>query len=216
MSERRNIIVPAVLERTLAATQRRITAYSRVRVPIQLDLMDGMFVREQSITLKQVEQLRIPRRTTAHLMVQDPFLWLPVCVRSGIMRIVVHVESRCTPSMVRAHRRHAQILVACNPGTPIRRVEPYVAHCNGVQVMTVNPGRKGSRFIATQLNIVQALRRKHPRLWIAVDGGLDERTLPLAVRAGANEMIVGSAMERGASFASTLERLNKIVTKSLA
>ncbi len=65
---------------------------------------------------------------------------------------------------------------------------------DGAQVMTVHPGQQGARFIRTQLAVIRALRKRYPRLPLTADGGMNERTIPPAVAAGADEIVVGAAL----------------------
>ncbi len=189
-------IVASVLERSAVTAQRRITRLRRNRIEIELDLMDGRFVSTRSFGPKGVTSLRVPPRTTAHLMVDEPIPWINACVRVGIRRFVLHVESRgVTPDAVRNVRGFIDVTMAIKQGTSLRTLTPYVPFISGFQVMTVRPGRQGNAFIGRQLSTIKALRKHHPRKHISVDGGMDGTTIPLAVAAGADRVIVGSALK---------------------
>lgn len=203
-------IVASVLERTVAAAQRRIDALRRHRIEIELDLMDGRFVHAKSFGSDGIVTLRVPSRTTAHLMVDEPIPWINACLTIGIRRFVLHVESRgVTPDAVHNVRDSIDITMAIRRGTSLASLRPYVPSVNGFQVMTIQPGRQGNAFIRQQLATVRTLRRRYPRKHITVDGGMDKNTIPLAVAAGADRIIVGSALKNARDIGQRYRQLHR-------
>ena len=71
-------------------------------------------------------------------------------------------------------------------------MEPYLEKLNGVLIMSVNPGQYGAKFLPEQLAKVRALREKSKTINIEVDGGMSDKTIGLAVAAGANMIASGS------------------------
>jgi len=64
--------------------------------------------------------------------------------------------------------------------------------------MTVNPGFGGQTFIPAMLNKIQRLRslidERNPTCSLQVDGGINAATIARAVTAGADSIVVGSAV----------------------
>lgn len=209
----KHIIVPSVLEGTIAKAQGRINELKTLRAPLQLDLMDGLFVRTRSMSRAALRRLRVPSRTTAHLMVRRPMDWIFACRAIGIRRFAVHVEAEISVDDVRAIARKNTVIMVLNPGSPIRMLQPFLPLIDGVQVMTINPGRQGSPFMRSQLSVIRELRKRHRSLWIAADGGMDLRTIPLARNAGVNEFIVGSALTRAIELTDEYHRLVTIIVR---
>lgn len=87
-----------------------------------------------------------------------------------------------------------EIGLAINPETSVTRLKPFLKLIDFVLVMSVVPGAQGRPFDRRALGKIRALRRRYPRLEIAVDGGLNERTIPAVVKAGADRLVVGSAI----------------------
>lgn len=85
-----------------------------------------------------------------------------------------------------------------NPATPIEAVEEILELVDVIQVMTVNPGSGGQEFIQSELDKVRRLKKmldeKNLRIPIAVDGGIDPQTAPLAAKAGARVLVAGSSI----------------------
>lgn len=187
-------LVPAVLESTAAAAQRRINVYGRWHTPLHLDVMDGKFVTTKSFGIRAFMRLQLPSKTTVHLMVKNPRPWIAAC-QGRVSRIIIHVESDVVPAHLQAASKRLKTVVALNPGTPLSRLRPFVPYVSGVHVMTVRPGRQGARFLPKQLTVVKQIKRQYPRLPISVDGGMNKLTIPAAIKAGAREIVVGSALK---------------------
>jgi ribulose-phosphate 3-epimerase len=85
-----------------------------------------------------------------------------------------------------------------NPATPAGALEEIVGDVDLVLVMTVNPGFGGQEFIHSTLSKIGRIRELIDRQGLAceleVDGGIDARTAPLAVAAGARVLVAGSAI----------------------
>jgi ribulose-phosphate 3-epimerase len=101
--------------------------------------------------------------------------------------------------------------VALNPSTPASAVEEVLDLTDMLLVMTVNPGWGGQAFIASQLDKIRRLRmllsaRGLPAD-IGVDGGIDARTAPLVVQAGANVLAAGSSVYNDRPLAANLAAL---------
>ena len=70
-----------------------------------------------------------------------------------------------------------------------------------ILVMTVNPGFGGQKFIDSQIEKIQIVRQKidqhiergGTKIDLSVDGGINVNTAKLAVNAGANILVAGTA-----------------------
>jgi ribulose-phosphate 3-epimerase len=88
--------------------------------------------------------------------------------------------------------------VTLNPSTPVGALEEILADVDLVLVMTVNPGSGGQSFMERALSKIERVRAMLDQLdssaELEVDGGIDSRTAPLVVRAGADVLVAGSAI----------------------
>ncbi len=166
---------------------------------LHLDIMDGRFVPNISFGPLVVEAIR---RVTSlpldvHLMIIEPERYIERFVNAGATMINVHVET--CPHL---HRTIQQIKeagvkvgVAINPHTSTEMIREILPEVDRVLVMTVNPGFGGQKLIPSTLPKVSHLRAMLTRpIEIGVDGGIDLRTAPDAVRAGANVLICGTSV----------------------
>ncbi len=188
---------------------------------IQIDAMDGYFVPNLTFGPYIVKALRplVKSLLDVHLMITNPEPYLEVFVNAGTDRLIVHQET-CphlyrTLQVIRALGVEAG--VAINPGTPVSVLGEVLELADVIQVMTVNPGFGGQEFIFSQLEkikqISQLIQQRDLSTRIAVDGGINSTTAPLAAEAGATILVAGSSIFNSkASIAKNL----KILRASLA
>ena len=169
---------------------------------IHFDVMDGHFVPNITIgppvlaSLARVSRLPID----VHLMIEHPDGFVQAFADAGAASITVHVEA-----VVHLHRVVHLIKslgvkagVALNPATPVSALDDIAGDVDYVLVMTVNPGFGGQTFIPRSESKVRAvralLRRENSAAPIEVDGGIDVRTAPRIVAAGADILVAGNAV----------------------
>ncbi len=165
---------------------------------IQVDVMDGHFVPNLTFGPLVVEAVRritdIP--IEAHLMVDRPELFIEAFAKSGATLIEVQVES--TTSLYRTidsiKELGADAGVAINPATSIEALREILPYISLVNVMTVEPGFGGQKFIVHSPDKIRRLRSLAPDIEIEVDGGIDAQTAPLVVKAGATVLVAGSSV----------------------
>jgi ribulose-phosphate 3-epimerase len=106
--------------------------------------------------------------------------------------------------------------VAINPATSAAVLEEIMQDVDQILVMTVNPGFGHQRFLHTTLPKIGRARemidRIKPDCGLEVDGGIDTTTAPLAVAAGADVLVAGSAIfDDGEGVAAAMQRLRAAV-----
>jgi len=168
---------------------------------LHVDVMDGHFVPNVSIGPPVVASLRrySSRFFDCHLMVSEPGRYLEAFARSGANGCTVHVEVGGTAQLIEdARALGLRVGLAANPDTPFHAVAPFLGDIDLLLLMTVFPGFGGQSFMAEVMEKVEEARREVDRnslaLDIEVDGGIDVATAPIAVRAGANVLVAGSAI----------------------
>ncbi|TMB77012.1 MAG: ribulose-phosphate 3-epimerase [Chloroflexi bacterium] len=192
-------IVPSILSADAGRLAEQVKeAESAGADRIQVDVMDGHFVPNLTFGPGVVEAVR--RATSlpieAHLMVERPELFLEAFARSGATLIEVQVEA--TSSLYRTVQAikelGAKAGVAINPATPLEDLREILPYVDLVNVMTVEPGFGGQKFIPSSTDKVQRLRALSPKVEIEVDGGIDARSATLVVGAGATVLVAGSSV----------------------
>lgn len=169
---------------------------------LQIDVMDGNFVPNITFGPGVVAALhrvvKIP--LVAHLMIIEPDRHLEAFSEAGAHGLIVHQEAcpHLHRSLQSIRKLDLEVGVALNPATPLSSIEEVLEETDLVQLMTVNPGFGGQKFIQGQTEKVKRLKKiLHERGLkrnIAVDGGIDVKTAPLAVKAGATILVAGSSV----------------------
>lgn len=169
---------------------------------LHIDVMDGQFVPNISIGLPVVESLRrftkMPLET--HLMINQPEHYIEAFALAGSDTIIVHQETcphlHRTIQQIRALKKKPGVVI--NPSTPVSTLDEIFECVDLVLIMTVNPGFGGQAFLASTLRKIAQVRAVIERMGrpcdLEVDGGIDARTTPQVVSAGANVLVAGSAI----------------------
>ncbi len=171
---------------------------------LHVDVMDGHFVPNLSMGPVVVDGLRPRTRLLieVHLMVTDPAKFVQPFIAKGADLVIVHLEvlpdARPLLSEIKAAGKLAGL--AINPDVPIDAFIPYLPMLDLALCMTVFPGFGGQPFLPESPDRIARLRRlieqHNPRCDLEVDGGIDARTAPIAVNAGANVLVVGTGIFR--------------------
>ena len=187
---------------------------------IQIDVMDGRFVPNINFGPGVVSAIRpiTNMMLDVHLMIVEPEKYIEDFVKAGADRIIVHQEVCTHLHLVLQSIREMGIKsgVTLNPATPPDMIEDVLELSDFVQVMGVNPGFGGQKFIHSQLNKIRALKSmledRGLDVPIGLDGGIDTVTAPLVVEAGATVLVAGSSVynSRG-SVKENVEALLKSV-----
>ncbi len=213
-------IVPSLLSADFADLAGALTAVRQAGCRwIHLDIMDGHFVPNLTFGPPVVSAIR--KRTKdiffdAHLMIENPRQYVKPFVAAGAQLITFHVEAAQDDStnLLRYIRRQGvQSGISLRPKTPVSDIDPHIESADLVLVMTVEPGFGGQKLIPNTLNKIRelVLLREERALsyLIQVDGGIDPETASLAVAAGSDVLVAGSAVFRGGRVKENVRNLRR-------
>src|SRR5213079_2493784 len=192
-------IVPSILSADVGRLAEQVKEAEEANADrIQVDVMDGHFVPNLTFGPLVVEAVRRSTKLPieAHLMIERPELFLEAFVKAGATLIEVQVEA--TTSLYRTvqtiRELGAKPGVAINPGTPVEDLREILPYVDLVNVMTVEPGFGGQKFIPHSPEKIRRVRSLGTEFEIEVDGGIDARTAPLVVAAGATVLVAGNSV----------------------
>jgi ribulose-phosphate 3-epimerase len=210
-------LAPSILAADFARLGDQVAEAERAGADrIHVDVMDGHFVPNISMGAPIIRSLRKATRLPleAHLMISDPDFFVDEFAQAGTDSFLVHWEGNndLSRTVQRIKALGKRIGVAINPATPATVLEEIMQDLDQVLIMTVNPGFGHQHFLHATLPKIgrarQMIDRIKPECDLEVDGGVDVATAPLAVAAGANVLVAGSAIFNDSEGVTTaMERL---------
>ena len=170
---------------------------------VHFDVMDGHFVPNLTVGIPVLKSVRkcteLP--IDAHLMISNPLDFVSVFCDSGADIVTIHAEAASMEEIQKCidevHSRGKKFGLSIKPNTSDEIILSFLSQLDLALVMTVEPGFGGQKFIETMLpqiaNIRKAIENIGSSCELEVDGGINESTAPLVVRAGADVLVAGSA-----------------------
>jgi ribulose-phosphate 3-epimerase len=218
MAQLPTVIAPSLLAADFSRLADEITAIEAAGADwLHLDVMDGHFVPNISFGPPVIKALRKVTKMPfdVHLMIAPVDYLLQAFKDAGSDHIMFHPEAGPHP-----HRTLQTIQglgckagLVLNPGTPVALVEPLMDMVDMLLVMSVNPGFGGQKFIHSQLEKIAVLRKlidsTGREIRLEVDGGVDPKTAPLCIEAGADALVAGTAVFGAPDYRAAIEAIRR-------
>jgi ribulose-phosphate 3-epimerase len=212
-------ICPSILNSNFDDLPTEILKISEASDLLHLDVMDGIFVPNFTFDFARASAI-ISASTLpvdVHLMISDADKEAIPYAKTEAMSITIHFEActdaRATLKQIRSLGKRAAL--AIKPNTSFAAVRELIDECDMILIMTVEPGYGGQSFIKEMLPKIEAARNYLDQkgfrdIWLEVDGGINEETIRLARRAGADTFVAGSAVFKSEDPAGVVETLRHL------
>lgn len=212
------MIAPSLLAADFAKLNEQIGMLNQSECDwLHYDVMDGVFVPNITFglpVLKAVVALS-QKPVDVHLMIVEPEKYVQAFADAGAASISVHIEA--SPHLHRTlgliRETGCLVGVAFNPHTSIFALEEIIPEIDFVNVMSVNPGFGGQKFIHQSLEKIRKLRGLinsiNPAVKIEVDGGVDGVLAPQLAECGADILVAGSAVFKAANPIQAIKQLKE-------
>ena len=209
-------ITPAVLALDFSELNERLAKFVNITKLVQIDICDGKFVPTTTWPMNRNDQSSVQAILDEEngmpfwedmdfefdLMVQNAHKQFDFFARLGAKRIIFHLEAETEQdfkefleSLDPYFKDNVSIGLAINTTTDISKLEPFINLVEFVQCMGIEKiGFQGEEFDERVLEQIKNLRGKYPELHISVDGSVNENTAPALLKAGANRLVIGSAL----------------------
>lgn len=185
---------------------------------LHMDVMDGVFVPNISFGFPVLEAVgqACKKPMDVHFMIVHPENYIQQTADTGaaIMNVQYEACVHLHRTIQAIHAAGMKAGVTLNPSTPVNVLEDIIGDVDIVQLMSVNPGFGGQKFIESSIKRVQRLRqlidREGSKALIEVDGGVQADTAPRLVEAGVDILVSGSYVFKAADPKATIHSLKQL------
>ena len=185
---------------------------------LHMDVMDGVFVPNISFGFPVLEAVgkACKKPMDVHFMIVHPENYIQQTADTGaaIMNVQYEACVHLHRTIQAIHAAGMKAGVTLNPSTPVNVLEDIICDLDIVQLMSVNPGFGGQKFIKSSVKKVQRLRqlidREGSNALIEVDGGVQADTAPRLVEAGVDILVSGSYVFKAADPKATIHSLKQL------
>ncbi len=188
----------------------------------QVDIVDGEFVPAVSWPFSAtgaIELLELKKYSSGYelevdCMVEDPGRYLDIFVETGFKRVVLHLGSSDKLITTKDFLQDEGLLVglAFTNDANWSKVASLIPDFDYVQVMGIKEvGKQGQPFDERTYETVRKLRKQFPDLEIAVDGGVNAKTIPQLVESGATRLAPGSAITKSEDKIAAYKQLQSLI-----
>ncbi len=213
-------VAPSVLAADLGRLRSEMERVAPAVDMFHLDVMDGLYVPNLTFGPPVIKWVRPAVKTLfdCHLMVSQPIDLLAPLADAGADQVTIHSDVCPDPKAVGEVVRKLGMgfALAISPRVPATVVRPYLSRLDMVVVMSVEPGFGGQEFIPETLSKVEMIRgwidREGLDTALQIDGGITPETAPLAVAAGADVLVAGTAVFADPDPVMAVSRLRDAVS----
>lgn len=213
------ILAPSILTVKEEERNNVLTELSNLGIVyLHLDIMDGKFVpntTEGVSMLKKINKFDFVFDT--HLMVEDPINYIDKFYKAGSDIITFHYEAvkDVLPLIRKIHSLGVKCGISIKPGTDPKVLLPYLKEIDQILIMSVEPGFGGQKFMESSLDKIKYLdnlrnNNDDYNYLIEVDGGINLDNAPLVRNAGANVVVMGTALINSNSKKEVIEKVDSL------
>jgi len=209
-------ITPSILNADFSRLNEEIDSIAAVSDLLHLDVMDDIFVPNFTFDFEAASKIikESSLAVDAHLMVADVDLIAVQYAELGCASVTIHAEATANiPQTLKNIRRAgSRSSLGIKPNTQIEQYADVIDLVDMFLIMTVEPGFGGQKFMENMMEKVRITRTMigDRPIWLQVDGGISMQTIEIALEAGADTFVVGSAVFNAPDPAQMVVDLRKL------
>ena len=207
-------IIPAILTDSSSRFKELAVKLGPYTSRVHIDIADGVFVPNKTINgYDEMRDIESALKFDVHLMVQRPQDVIREWSSTHADRFSIHAESDVDFNAIieDIHKNERKVGLVLNPETEVDKIKEFIDKIDYIQFMTVHPGFQGGEFIEEVLDKISVFSKEYPNMPIICDGGITPETVPLLVKAGASELVVGSYIIKSDNFEKAIQDLKEAI-----
>ncbi|MEO5367408.1 MAG: hypothetical protein H7831_13875 [Magnetococcus sp. WYHC-3] len=204
-------IIPAILPKNFKELEEKVPFLVGVSDLYHLDISDGKFTPNttwpfctdgNNFNNIVSEKDAMPKWDKidfeVHLMTKDTGIAVVDWVKAGAVRIIVHIEDLkgdALHNIIEEWGNVAEFSLAIRFETSIEELANCANDVRHLHIMTIEKiGFQGQKLASGAIERIKEIRKRFPDHIITVDGGVNEENVVELIGAGADRLIVGSAI----------------------
>ena len=209
-------ITPSILNADFSRLNEEIDLIAGVSDLLHLDVMDDVFVPNFTFDFEAASKIinESSLAVDAHLMVADVDLIAVQYAELGCASVTIHAEAteNIPETLKNIRRAGSRASLGIKPNTQIEQYAEFIDLVDMFLIMTVEPGFGGQKFMENMMEKVRTTRKiiGNRPIWLQVDGGISLQTIEIALEAGADTFVVGSAVFNAPDPAQMVVDLRKL------
>jgi ribulose-phosphate 3-epimerase len=225
-------IIPSVLVEDFSELNEKLAKFVNISKLVQVDMCDGKFVPSVSWPMGRNDQHSVQDILNEEkgmpfwedidfefdLMIINAHKQFDFFTRLGAKRIIFHLEAEeeksfkeFLESLDPYFKDNIEIGIAINTTTEISKLDQLINLVDFIQCMGIEKiGFQGEPFDIRVLEQIKNIHAKYPEIKISVDGSVNENTAPALLKAGANRLIVGSALLNSYDIRETFREFQEL------
>src|SRR3989338_2603757 len=204
------LIFPAIIAKNQRELDAELKKLQGTGKTLHLDVVDGKFAPNRSLefpfTLKSSYKYQV------HLLIKKPEVW----IKKNLQRIdlfiphfeAIHYHSRY---ILWIKKMKKKIAFAILPQTTVEHLKEHLPYIDYVLILTVHPGFYGSKYLASELKKIKQIKKINPKVKVIVDGGMNQKTIQEAKKAGADLFVSGSYVTKNGDSKKAMEELMEML-----
>jgi ribulose-phosphate 3-epimerase len=212
-------ITPSILNADFSRLNEEIDSIAKVSDLLHLDVMDNVFVPNFTFDFEAASKIisESSLAVDAHLMVADVDLIAVQYAELGCASVTIHAEAteNIPQTLKNIRAAGSRSSLGIKPNTQIEKYADCIDLVDMFLIMTVEPGFGGQKFMENMMDKVRKTRTMigDRPIWLQVDGGISMQTIEMALEAGADTFVVGSAVFNASDPAQMVIDIRKFATR---
>lgn len=210
-------IIPGILTADEEDYRKKLMRAENVTDLVQIDVVDGIFADNKTVGVEIIKKYPTSSQLEIQLMVVNPLDYVDELVGLEYVRRIIfafEVDGDINENIYHIKKHNKQVGISLNPETPVRTALNFLDETDLLSLYAGRPGYSGQKFQEGILDKIKEAKNLVAGLAVEVDIGVNEETIPKIVVAGADFLVVTSALHNAPDFYVAFEKLAKLASKT--